>query len=47
MEDFEQRHGWSPDCDYETIKSNCTPEEEARLLQEATQDIINKLTNKE
>lgn len=39
MDDFEERHGWSPDSDYDIIKSNLTPEEEAKEFERFMDEI--------
>lgn len=40
---FEERHGWSPDSDYDLIKCNKTPKEIAKLITDSYGDLIKKL----
>jgi hypothetical protein len=36
---FEERHGWSPDIDYEEIECTHTPEEQSKALDEALKSL--------
>ena len=39
MDDFEERYGWSPDRDYDILKSTLTPEEEAEAFKRFMDEI--------